>query len=256
MHSLACVVDSVTFRGRRASFSPAAGRCQAQGWSQTARGTPPGLARGVPGTQLAAPAASGVTEVARPVTGRTRGHHCAPKPRSAVPGGTRLGASRGAARTAQAGVRVPRSQGVPSADRPGVSRGGPVRRPPGAGGSRGSGGHGAVVERAQACGASAEWPERAEQRRGRGSCMGQRRRDGCVSKRRDGSGAYSASPAPCALDGTSSFSYSQARKGMRPAPSLAAAAGSSDPVSYPSSVSVPPGPKGRTGTVLNPSFGP
>ena len=91
-------------------------------------------------------------------------------------------------RTAQAGVRVPRSQGVPSADRPGGSRGGPVRRPPGAGGSRGSGGRRAVVERAQACGASAEWPERAEQRRGWESGTGQRRRDGCVSKRRDGSG--------------------------------------------------------------------
>ena len=167
---------------------PTTGRMSTRGNACAAGSAPPGLARGVPGTQLAAQAASGVTEVARPVTGRASGPHCVPKPRSAVPGGTRLGASRGAARTAQAGVRVPRSQGVPSADRPGVSRGGPVRWPPGAGGSRGSGGQGAVVERAQACEASAEWPERAEQRRGRGPGKGQRRRDGCVSKRRDGSG--------------------------------------------------------------------
>ena len=110
---------------------------------------PAGLARGVPGLELVAPATSGGTEPARPVTGRVSGHPRDHGPRSAVPGGTCLGVSRGAARTAQADVRVPRSQGVPSADRPGVSRGGPVRRPPDAGGSRRSAGHGAVVERAQ-----------------------------------------------------------------------------------------------------------
>ena len=124
---------------------------------------------------------------------------CVPKPRSAVPGETRLGASRGAARTAQADVRVPPSQGVPSADCPGVSRGRPVRRPPGAGGSGGSGDPGAVVERAQACGASAEWPQRAEQRRGRGRARGS---DGATVASASGvTGAVEGEGRPSALGG-------------------------------------------------------
>ena len=148
----------------------------------------PGLARGVPGTQLAAPAASGVTEVARPVTGRASGHRNRPGPVSAVPGGTRLGAAE--ARTerrkralAYPGRRACQARTARASAGAGPCAGRPVPE-----------GHGARVAKEPL------WSVRrpAERQRSgrsarnsggiRGRARGSARRDGCVSKRRDGSG--------------------------------------------------------------------